>query len=131
MMSKSSWLPVLGLLILSCQFAYLIISNDIHIDPLNEKYSRHHQELAVRVVNFSSLEPLEMPTPMTPFVFFHLRKTGGSSIRDMLYNASHQMKLTSFLPCYLAMAMCHVKHISSHLMKRYSAFTGATSSMMM
>ena len=100
MMSKSSWLPVLGLLILSCQFAYLIISNDIHIDPLNEKYSRHHQELAVRVVNFSSLEPLEMPTPMTPFVFFHLRKTGGSSIRDMLYNASHQMNLTSFLPCY-------------------------------
>jgi len=37
---------------------------------------------------------------MKPFIFFHLRKAGGSSFRRWVYAASQNQQLTSYIPCY-------------------------------
>ena len=35
-----------------------------------------------------------------PFIFFHQRKAGGTSIRENLHKASRKLDLKSFIPCY-------------------------------
>ena len=40
------------------------------------------------------------PSNQRPLVFFHLRKSGGSQVRDALRDASRAHNLSSFIPCY-------------------------------
>ncbi len=35
-----------------------------------------------------------------PFVFFHLRKAGGSSLRQLFYNAAVKLNITQWTPCW-------------------------------
>ena len=41
-----------------------------------------------------------MPSAARPFVFFHLRKTGGSELRQALVLAAEKLRLSHFVPCY-------------------------------
>ena len=43
--------------------------------------------------------PLPLPTAEKPFIFFHLRKTGGSAIRPNVARAAARHSLRSFVPC--------------------------------
>ena len=43
--------------------------------------------------------PLELPSVSNPFVFFHLRKCGGSSFRTSIAAAANQHNLTFVIPC--------------------------------
>lgn len=43
---------------------------------------------------------LPLPTTNRPFVFFHLRKGGGSSLRQIIHKASVEHKLASWIPCF-------------------------------
>jgi len=64
----------------------------------------------VAVVNASALERrrvmvrerslAEMPSYHRPFIFFHQRKAGGSSVRKTLHAAAAELKLPFAIPCY-------------------------------
>jgi len=41
----------------------------------------------------------QLPSPNEPFVFFHVRKGGGSSIRTLLYTSSQKYNLDYWIPC--------------------------------
>ena len=41
-----------------------------------------------------------LPTVNRPFVFFHLRKAGGTSLRKSIHKASVTHKLESWIPCF-------------------------------
>ena len=40
-----------------------------------------------------------LPTPEAPFSFYHIAKTGGSSLRTILHKAATRHNLTSVIPC--------------------------------
>ena len=40
------------------------------------------------------------PSEVHPLIFFHMRKSGGSELRDMLANSAEQLGITHFIPCY-------------------------------
>ena len=40
-----------------------------------------------------------LPTPDRPFVYYHLRKAGGSSLRRALSAAASRLRVASYLPC--------------------------------
>lgn len=40
------------------------------------------------------------PSIASPFVFFHFRKAGGTTIRQSLADAAKHYNITSFIPCY-------------------------------
>mmetsp|Transcript_16933 Transcript_16933/g.21940 ORF Transcript_16933/g.21940 Transcript_16933/m.21940 type:complete len:351 (+) Transcript_16933:249-1301(+) len=42
----------------------------------------------------------QLPTGKRPFIFFHQRKAGGSSVRAMLEKAANQNKLNFWIPCH-------------------------------
>lgn len=49
-----------------------------------------------------------LPTPETPFSFYHVAKTGGSSLRIILYNAAKKHNLTSVIPCRNRACKCQL-----------------------
>ncbi len=51
--------------------------------------------------NYGELDVYKsLPTPNFPFVYFHNRKTGGSTFRHFIFNASDVLNLTSFVSCF-------------------------------
>ncbi len=40
------------------------------------------------------------PTPQRPFIFFHLEKCGGSSVRSILASSASRRRLHALIPCY-------------------------------
>eukprot|EP00472_Partenskyella_glossopodia_P004457 CAMPEP_0197516460 /NCGR_PEP_ID=MMETSP1318-20131121/1334_1 /TAXON_ID=552666 /ORGANISM="Partenskyella glossopodia, Strain RCC365" /LENGTH=324 /DNA_ID=CAMNT_0043065215 /DNA_START=380 /DNA_END=1354 /DNA_ORIENTATION=+ len=40
------------------------------------------------------------PSSSEPFVFFHVRKAGGSTLRSALYNASVDLQINNHIPCH-------------------------------
>lgn len=48
------------------------------------------------------LPPLQKhpPTPAQPFIFFHGEKTGGSTLREQVYNSARELEVEAFVPCY-------------------------------
>jgi len=53
-----------------------------------------------RLQLMSALPPIQrVPSPSWPFIFFHLRKTGGSSFRPVVAMAADELNLTFFVPC--------------------------------
>ncbi|KAL1504455.1 hypothetical protein AB1Y20_010863 [Prymnesium parvum] len=43
---------------------------------------------------------LDLPSAQHPFVFHHLRKAGGTTIRRALYDVSRQLQLSAHIPCH-------------------------------
>lgn len=41
-----------------------------------------------------------VPSPARPFIFFHLRKSGGSELREALVLAAETLRLSHYVPCY-------------------------------
>ena len=41
-----------------------------------------------------------VPSPARPFIFFHLRKSGGSELREALVRAAETLRLSHYIPCY-------------------------------
>jgi hypothetical protein len=44
--------------------------------------------------------PFLLPSESTPFVAFHLRKTGGSTFRSQLFESAKAHNISSFIPCH-------------------------------
>ena len=45
-------------------------------------------------------EPVHDISPRKPFIFFHVPKAGGSSLRATIYKATLRAKLAAFIPCH-------------------------------
>lgn len=58
--------------------------------------------------------PLQPPTSSSRLVFFHDRKTSGSTLREVLVQAARRLRLQYFVPCY-APASCTVYDFSFNL----------------
>lgn len=67
---------------------------------------REQQDIDAAVADFLAHPDEEMwsvqPTvsPSHPFIFFHQRKAGGSSLRTTLHKAARALKLKSLIPCF-------------------------------
>eukprot|EP00978_Attheya_sp_CCMP212_P029649 scaffold106029_cov51-Attheya_sp.AAC.1 len=46
------------------------------------------------------LSPGEVPDKKRPFVFFHIRKGGGSTLRGIIKQAAGKHKVSSWIPCF-------------------------------
>jgi hypothetical protein len=57
-------------------------------------------ESSLRFLESEILLPLNLPKPELPLIFFHLRKSGGTSIRRSLAEASKWHNITSWIPCF-------------------------------
>ncbi len=63
-----------------------------------ELMSRSAVELAAHEMG---LPPQQLwPTPQRPFLFFHLEKCGGSSVRSILASSASRRKVHALIPCY-------------------------------
>ena len=51
-----------------------------------------------------------LPTPESPFSFYHIAKTGGSSLRVILYKAAMKHNLTSVIPCKNRACKCQLNY---------------------
>lgn len=76
------------------------VASKVHlVDPmiLEEWNSR----VSVLAADLSKTLPSYLPSPNRPFVFFHMRKGGGSSIRSILWNSArkHAPPLDAWIPC--------------------------------
>ena len=52
------------------------------------------------VALFVLVEVSAVPSPSSPFVLYHIAKSGGSTLRDIIYKASMREGLTHMIPCY-------------------------------
>ena len=58
--------------------------------------------------------PATRPPSLTkPFIFFHQRKAGGTTIRQMLFSASQVINSTSFIPCHTPGLDCQTYYTPS------------------
>ena len=64
---------------------------------ISHKFEARAEDLAKALARRSDQAP---PSNQRPLVFFHLRKSGGSQMRDALRNAAREYNLSSFIPCY-------------------------------
>ena len=64
---------------------------------LTHKFEARAPDLAKSLVRRRDPRP---PSNQRPLVFFHLRKSGGSQMRDALRDATRAHNLSSFIPCY-------------------------------
>ena len=62
----------------------------------------------------------QVPTSSFPFIFFHLRKCGGSSFRKSIAHSSERLNLTSFIPCNEESEGNIVTSIKKVMRKRFS-----------
>ncbi|CAB9510292.1 expressed unknown protein [Seminavis robusta] len=53
-------------------------------------------------VNLQGIYPLLAPSVERPFIFFHQRKCGGTTLRTQLYAAAKNISAESFIPCFSA-----------------------------
>ncbi len=63
-----------------------------------ELMSRAAVELAAHQIGLPSQQL--WPTPQRPFIFFHLEKCGGSSVRSILASSASRRRLHALIPCY-------------------------------
>jgi hypothetical protein len=68
----------------------------------------------------TSIEKIGPPTPSFPFIFFHLRKCGGSAFRKSVARSSERLNLTSFIPCNEGSEGNIVTSIKKVMGKRFS-----------
>ena len=47
-----------------------------------------------------------LPSPDHPFIFFHIARTGGTTLRKQLVAAARRLHLTHAVPCYILHCMC-------------------------
>ena len=64
---------------------------------LTHKFEARAPDLAKALVRRRDPRP---PSNQRPLVFFHLRKSGGSQVRDALRDATRAYNLSSFILCY-------------------------------
>ncbi|CAB9510293.1 expressed unknown protein [Seminavis robusta] len=63
--------------------------------------SKHHQGfIGTYSNNITLLEPLLVPSMERPFIFFHQRKCGGTTLRDQIHIAAKKASAPFFIPCY-------------------------------
>ena len=67
------------------------------LQSVTHKFESRAPELAKALARRRDPAP---PSHQRPLVFFHLRKSGGSQVRDALRDASRAHNLSSFIPCY-------------------------------
>lgn len=86
---RPSWQHVLGPAVLMV-FVYVFFNRwDIVSDPLHKltvSTSLMYQNLNI--------------TENNPVILFHQRKTGGSSLRRVLFKAAQELNVSYFIPCY-------------------------------
>ena len=58
------------------------------------------------IPNEDMFAPVLEVSPTRPFVFHHIQKAGGTSLRATLYGAAKNLKLTTYIPCYDGVS-CH------------------------
>jgi len=61
-------------------------------------------------------------SPSVPFVFLHLRKSGGSRIRELLHASAYELGLSSYIPCFGGIS-CNTYTVPSDL-KNASVLAG-------
>lgn len=64
---------------------------------LTHKFEARAPDLAKALLRRRDPRP---PSNQRPLVFFHLRKSGGSQVRDALRDVTRAHNLSSFIPCY-------------------------------
>lgn len=55
-----------------------------------------------------------LPSPSSPFIFYHLEKSGGSTLRSHLARAAHRLGLGFHIPCYHANASADRSFVTCH-----------------
>lgn len=89
--------------VLSTMLAHLVLPLAQQAQPASQLLSVRHKfevrapDLAEALARRRDQAP---PSNQRPLVFFHLRKSGGSQVRDALRDASRSHNLSSFIPCY-------------------------------
>ncbi len=67
-------------------------SNELQtINTMVSNFLMYHDDKMWEPVNEVSIDK--------PFILFHQRKAGGSSLRDTLFDAAHRLKLPEYIPC--------------------------------
>ena len=94
-----AWCPV----VVVSMLAHIVLSLAQPAQPASQLLSVTHKfearapDLAKALARRRDQAP---PSNQRPLVFFHLRKSGGSQVRDALRDASRAHNLSSFIPCY-------------------------------
>ena len=94
-----AWCPV----VVVSMLAHVVLSLAQPAQPASQLLSVTHKfearapDLAKALARRRDQAP---PSNQRPLVFFHLRKSGGSQVRDALRDASRAHNLSSFIPCY-------------------------------
>ena len=94
-----AWCPV----VVVSMLAHIVLSLAQQAQPASQLLSVTHKfearapDLAKALARRRDQAP---PSNQRPLVFFHLRKSGGSQVRDALRDASRAHNLSSFIPCY-------------------------------
>jgi len=85
------------------------------------KIARKWKDQIPEIVTSSSVAA--MPNTDKPFVFFHQRKTGGSTFRHHLFRVARIMRVPPFIPsCRFGKIPCEVDSVPKH--KRFAVYGG-------
>ena len=83
---------------------HLNLHNDTEVLSLFSSYELN--EFNAVVTSFLNTPTSQMWTPVDsisedkPFIFYHQRKAGGTSIRGTLAETAHKENFTTYIPCY-------------------------------
>lgn len=77
---------------------------------------------AVRLL--PSLLPSPTPSPSHPFLFFHLRKAGGTTLRNAFHAAARRLQVESFIPCLTVGCEHYAPPLARGEAKRYAILAG-------
>lgn len=64
-----------------------------------EAVTRKYLVNAPAIVRDVHAAPHSLPSSACPFIFFHLRKSAGSMVRQFLRGTARKQRLTTFIPC--------------------------------
>lgn len=80
-------------------YPHILTSSNYFVEFKARSLLRDWQNNAQSIVD--KIKPLPQPDATSPFVFFHNRKCGGSSLRWIIYNATKKLGIQeqSWIPC--------------------------------
>lgn len=64
-----------------------------------DRWNERSKEIARTISNKMTKKLQQLPSPDEPFVFFHMRKGGGSSVKTLIFRSVEKYKLDHWITC--------------------------------